>query len=181
MRASVLSGVPRFGASERRNQCIEYPVGSEGESCSEIVTVSTLSRPDDGFLFWSSYGKIGKSLTILPCSLSQSQTFPCASAKQFCCGQACQRILKCQNHLCHRPCHLVSGVANEKMVNEFACDRLVGKCVHSRREPNACAAKKRVRKTDRWAVNIRVRWSVILATARRANSDCACDAIAIRK
>lgn len=58
-----------------------------------------------------------KSLIWPPFSL-QSQVFPCSTARPFCCGHLCNRTLKCQNHLCNSPCHLVTGVSNQTDVRK---------------------------------------------------------------
>lgn len=63
-----------------------------------------------------------KSLPCPPCQVPTtvscfgehtSRTFPCSSAQRFCCGQLCSQVLKCQNHLCNRPCHLVTDVSKD--------------------------------------------------------------------
>ncbi|CAF1291687.1 unnamed protein product [Rotaria sordida] len=99
---------------------------------------------------------IKKSLPCPPCQVPTtvfcfgqhtSQTFPCSSAQPFCCGQLCNRILKCQNHLCNRACHLVTGVSNQTDAgNEcIKCEEMCTKdrplgCQHSC--PLACHSDK---------------------------------------
>ncbi|CAM4893606.1 unnamed protein product [Rotaria socialis] len=65
---------------------------------------------------------IRKSLTCPPCQVPTtvecfgqhtSRVIPCSQARSFCCGQVCSRTLKCHNHLCNRPCHVVTGVSNQ--------------------------------------------------------------------
>ncbi|CAF4308985.1 unnamed protein product, partial [Adineta steineri] len=86
----------------------------------------------------------------------RTETFACSSAHPFCCGQVCGRILKCRNHLCSRPCHIVTNAANttdagaECIQCEEMCtkERPVG-CQHScplACHPNNCPpCKQRLR------------------------------------
>ncbi|CAF1463018.1 unnamed protein product [Adineta steineri] len=73
---------------------------------------------------WGMKEKEKVTKKALPCPLCQvpitvscfgqhrTETFACSSAHPFCCGQVCGRILKCRNHLCSRPCHIVTNAAN---------------------------------------------------------------------
>lgn len=87
--------------------------------------MSSVSSSNSCFVFWSTYGKKQRSpLFLLFRFVSfQSRTFPCSQAKEFCCGQACQQILKCENHLCHRPCHSVTKSGIECVQCEEMCSK----------------------------------------------------------
>lgn len=115
----------------------------------------------------------------------QSQTFPCSGAKAFCCGQPCQRVLKCENHLCHRPCHLVTGAKNNTEVwkmkticlNVF--DFLMQFDRSSRQASNVFNAKKCAARKDLSVANIPVQRLVIQDNVRLVSNVSECDAIVI--
>jgi len=130
-------------------QICDLPLKTCSHSCPVVCHDSVLVKEEttnsSTATPWAQKEKdrlVRKALPCPPCQIPTivscfgqhtSQTFPCSQAKGFCCGQKCQRVLKCENHLCHQPCHLVTASRNLSGPECVQCEEMCSKT-----RPNGC-------------------------------------------
>ncbi|CAF1251761.1 unnamed protein product [Adineta steineri] len=115
-----------FGECPQCKQICNLSLKDCSHMCSAICHDSVFVREEINSTNtpWGMKEKEKVTKKALPCPLCQvpitvscfgqhrTENFACSSAHPFCCGQVCGRILKCRNHLCSRPCHIVTNAAN---------------------------------------------------------------------